>query len=140
MKKMFICLVGMVMAISLAGCGGQSDAQNGGSAPDSSYTSAVQVLETVIDTYTEEQKFPIGGGDSENLTSEAPGAFDISKTEELDMTLGLPESEAANIDDAASMVHMMNANTFTGAAYRLKSGVQVEEFSEAVKENVLAKQ
>ena len=38
------------------------------------------------------------------------------------MTLGLPESEAANIDDAASMVHMMNANTFTGAAYRLKSG------------------
>ena len=27
------------------------------------------------------------------------------------MTLGLPESEAANIDDAASMVHMMNANT-----------------------------
>ena len=31
MKKMFICLVGMVMAISLAGCGGQSDAQNGGS-------------------------------------------------------------------------------------------------------------
>ena len=140
MKKMFICLVGMVMAISLAGCGGQSDAQNGGSAPDSSYTSAVQVLETVIDTYTEEQKFPIGGGDSENLTSEVPGAFDISKTEELDMTLGLPESEAANIDDAASMVHMMNANTFTGAAYRLKSGVQVEEFSEAVKENVLAKQ
>ena len=113
MKKMFICLVGMVMAISLAGCGGQSDAQNGGSAPDSSYTSAVQVLETVIDTYTEEQKFPIGGGDSENLTSEVPGA---------------------------SMVHMMNANTFTGAAYRLKSGVQVEEFSEAVKENVLAKQ
>ena len=140
MKKMFICLVGMVMAISLAGCGGQSDAQNGGSAPDSSYTSAVQVLETVIDAYTEEQKFPIGGGDSENLTSEAPGAFDISKTEELDMTLGLPESEAANIDDAASMVHMMNANTCTGAAYRLKSGVQVEEFSEAVKENVLAKQ
>lgn len=64
-EKMFICLVGMVMAISLAGCGGQSDAQNGGSAPDSSYTSAVQVLETVIDTYTEEQKFPIGGGDSE---------------------------------------------------------------------------
>ena len=140
MKKMFICLLGMVMAISLAGCGGQSDAQNGGSAPDSSYTSAVQVLETVIDAYTEEQKFPIGGGDSENLTSEAPGAFDISKTEELDMALGLPESEAANIDDAASMVHMMNANTFTGAAYRLKSGVQVEEFSEAVKENVLAKQ
>ena len=81
MKKMFICLVGMVMAISLAGCGGQSDAQNGGSAPDSSYTSAVQVLETVIDAYTEEQKFPIGGGDSENLTSEVPGAFDISKTE-----------------------------------------------------------
>ena len=28
------------------------------------------------------------------------------------MTLGLPESEAANVDDAASMVHMMNREYF----------------------------
>lgn len=28
-------------------------------------------------------KFPIGGGDSEHMTTDAPGAFDVSKTEEL---------------------------------------------------------
>ena len=48
---------------------------------------------------------------------DAPGKFDISKTEELGITLGLPEDLWDDIDDAASMVHMMNANTFTGAVY-----------------------
>ena len=71
---------------------------------------------------------------------DAPGKFDITKTEELNLVLGLPESEAANIEDAASMVHMMNANTFTGAAYRLKDGTDTEQFAEAVKDNILARQ
>ena len=43
-------------------------------------------------------------------------------------------------DEAVSWYEKAAAQENTGAAYRLKSGVQVEEFSEAVKENVLAKQ
>ena len=34
----------------------------------------------------------------------------------------------------------MNANTFTGAAYRLKDGTDTEQFAEAVKDNILARQ
>ena len=99
-----------------------------------------RVLETVYGVYSEDQKFPIGGGDSEHMTTDAPGAFDVSKTEELTSTLSLPESETTHIDDAASMIHMMNANTFTGAAYHLTGDVSADEFADALKEGILAKQ
>lgn len=77
------------------------------------------------------------GGDQENAVMDAPGKFDISKTEELKMNLGLPESQIASVDDAASMIHMMNANTFTGAAYHLKDGTDLDAFAEEVKTNIL---
>ena len=35
---------------------------------------------------------------------------------------------------------MMNANVFTGAAYRLKTGINMNDFADAVKSNILAKQ
>lgn len=145
MKKMITFILGAAMAISLVGCGGNngSDSNNGGGSGDgstSSYSSAVEVLETVYGVYSEDQKFPVGGGDSEHVTTDAPGAFDVSKAEELTSTLSLPESEIAHIDDAASMIHMMNANTFTGAAYHLTGDVSADEFADALKEGALAKQ
>ena len=145
MKKMITFILGAAMAISLVGCGGNngSGSNNGGGSGDgstSSYSSAVEVLETVYGVYSEDQKFPVGGGDSEHVTTDAPGAFDVSKVEELTSTLSLPESEIAHIDDAASMIHMMNANTFTGAAYHLTGDVSADEFADALKEGALAKQ
>lgn len=145
MKKMITFILGAAMAISLVGCGGNngSGSNNGGGSGDgstSSYSSAVEVLETVYGVYSEDQKFPVGGGDSEHVTTDAPGAFDVSKAEELTSTLSLPESEIAHIDDAASMIHMMNANTFTGAAYHLTGDVSADEFADALKEGALAKQ
>ena len=77
------------------------------------------LLNSIYTSFAEDQKFPIGGGDSANLVMDAPGAFDITNVEELESSLGFPSSQAANIDGAASMIHMMNANTFTGAAYHL---------------------
>ena len=38
------------------------------------------------------------------------------------------------------MIHMMNANTFTGAAYHLTGDVSADEFADALKEGILAKQ
>ena len=127
MKKMITFILGAAMAISLVGCSGNNGSSNHGGSGDgstSSYSSAVEVLETVYGVYSEDQKFPIGGGDSEHMTTDAPGAFDVSKTEELTSTLSLPESETTHIDDAASMIHMMSA----------------DEFADALKEGILAKQ
>jgi len=98
------------------------------------------LLNSIYTSFAEDQKFPIGGGDSANLVMDAPGAFDITNVEELESSLGFPSSQAANIDGAASMIHMMNANTFTGAAYHLIDGADAAAFAEAVKETVLAKQ
>lgn len=98
------------------------------------------LLNSIYTAFAEDQKFPIGGGDSANLVMDAPGAFDITNVEELESSLGFPSSQAANIDGAASMIHMMNANTFTGAAYHLIDGADADAFAEAVKETVLAKQ
>lgn len=98
------------------------------------------LLSSIYNAFAEDQKFPIGGGDSANLVMDAPGAFDITNVEELESSLGFPSSQAANIDGAASMIHMMNANTFTGAAYHLSDGADADAFAEAVKETVLAKQ
>ena len=106
MKKMITFILGAAMAISLVGCSGNNGSSNHGGSGDgstSSYSSAVEVLETVYGVYSEDQKFPIGGGDSEHMTTDAPGAF-------------------------------------TGAAYHLTGDVSADEFADALKEGILAKQ
>ena len=95
------------------------------------------------------QAITLTGGLTKLYFVESSGAYGIGleaqqsyvgKTEELTSTLSLPESETTHIDDAASMIHMMNANTFTGAAYHLTGDVSADEFADALKEGILAKQ
>ena len=112
MKKIvsYIILTMLLMTIgmTMTGCGG-SDTSGGGK--ESAYTDALAVLTTVVGTYTGDDLFAMYGGDQANAVMDAPGKFDISKTEELELTLGLPPEQAERVDDAASIVHLMNANT-----------------------------
>lgn len=128
MKKLTAILIAAALVLVLfAACGGDKTPDAG-----SSYEDALTVLNTVWATYAdeaEENKFPIGGGDSANMTMDVPGKFDIAATEELDVTLALPASQTENVEDAASMMHMMNANTFTCAAYRLKADTDTAAFA-----------
>lgn len=139
MKNIVRILAAAMAFVLLAGCGGQPPMEETGEAAPQ-YKDALEALNAITGVYKEGELFSLYGGDQENAVMDAPGKFDITKTEELNLVLGLPESEAANIEDAASMVHMMNANTFTGAAYRLKDGTDTEQFAEAVKDNILARQ
>ena len=43
-------------------------------------------------------------------------------------------------DNGASMIHMMNANTFTGAAFHVKDAADVKTFEDGLKEAVLNNQ
>lgn len=133
-------IVSISIILLLTGCGAGDSA--GGTPADkaSRYETPLDLLEAVVEVYKEEDLFAMYGGDTEHAVMDAPGQFDISKTEELDLTLGLPESQNGNIEDAASMVHLMNGNTFTGAAWHLKQGVDRAEFADAVKSNILEKQ
>lgn len=133
-------LLAAVMSLVLAGCGDKQNASQEQGGAESQYAEALDVMNKVIEAYSEDEMFTMYGGDQENAVMDAPGKFDISKTEELENTLGLPEELASDIEDAASVVHMMNANTFTGAAYRLKDDADMNDFADSVKSGVLAKQ
>lgn len=113
MKKLVSLVLAAVLALSLTACGKDNTSDGGPVKP----TSALDVLETVWNTYGEDEKFPtVGGAFSDaDVKENAPGAYDITDRAEADRVLGLPET--ALVDQAASLVHMMNQNTFTAAAY-----------------------
>lgn len=132
MKRVAVVLLAVLAVLACVGCGSQKK--------ESKYAQALDVLNAVEDAYEEADRFAIYGGDQDNAVMDAPGTFDVTKTEEMGFTLGLPQSQFSNVEDAASMIHMMNANTFTGAAYRLKDGTDVKTFADEAKENILATQ
>ncbi len=117
----------------------EEDATKAPAASNADVADAADLLSKVWATYAEEEKFFAMGGDMENIVDGAPGKFDVSKVEDLDGTLGLPQASAAQIDDAASILHAMNANTFTGAAYHLTAGTDAAAFVDALKANIQAR-
>ena len=135
MKKLLALMIAISMMAVLAGCGSKN-----GDAVSPEFESAEDLLSQVYDSYDEAEKFPIAGGDSENMNMDEPGEFDIEKTEELEAMLGFPVDKIGNIDEAASMLHMMNANTFTCAAYHLTDNADMDELAGALKDSILARQ
>ncbi len=127
MKKLTTIFLAAMIIVTLIGCGNK-DSNGGNQGGQSKYAESLDVLKEVVKVYKQDQLFAMYGGNQENAVME------------LDITLGLPQSQTSNIEDAASMVHMMNTNIFTGAAYRLKNGVNMNDFAEAAKSNILAKQ
>ncbi len=141
MKKAKMLLLAAIMILAVTGCGGKQEGNGEGSGGgESKYAQSVEVLNEVVKVYGEDELFAMYGGNQENAVMDAPGSFDISKTQELEYTLGFPLDQLDKVEDAASMVHMMNANTFTGAVYHLKEGEDMDAFAEAVKSCILAKQ
>ena len=136
MKKFISIIMAAVMMLSLAACGNN----DGAGASAMKDVNALNVLETVWGTYGDDEKFPAAGGDMANSVMDAPGAYDLADTESLDAMLGVPASIAENIDNAGSLMHMMNANTFTCGSYQLKEGADAETFVTALKDNIMNRQ
>ncbi len=137
MKKLIAILLAVACVAVLAACAGgntNDDTTTDANTDTASYADAVEVLNTVWATYEEENKFAtMGGNDYENMPEDGAGKFDIADTDALDATLALPAAQAGNIEEAASLIHMMNANTFTGAAYKVKADTDVKLFADDFK-------
>lgn len=131
MKKIIAMVLCLVMMVSLVACSG------GGK---SSYADAVTVLDTVWEKYDEADKFASIGGDMGNPVDNKPGKFNISVAEDVDATLTFPAAQIGEITEAASLMHMMNANSFTGSCYRLKDGADMKKIADAFKDNAMNKQ
>ena len=109
MKKFLTMLLALVMVLSLAACSSQKGGDVNGGFP----VSAVDLLTAVWNAYPESEKFSVVGGSLDN-----------------------PADKADLIDDAASLTHMMNANSFTCGAFHVKNSGDVSAVADALRQNV----
>lgn len=162
MKKLLILFLTVVLTFSLAACKSDNDkdsdktdkqtsAENKDKEKDTtdskneqtSVKSALELLNTVWNSYNDDdEKFPAAGGDmsEENMSMSGPGKYGLEDTEALDSTLGLPADSAAKVDDAASLVHMMNANTFTCGVFHVKNADDLDTITTSLKEHIMQRQ
>lgn len=149
MKKGISLLLTIAMVFSAAACGGSKD-QTGSSDHGAGGTEesrveiadALTLLTTVWNSYGEDEKFPAAGGDfsEENSVMDGPGRYGIEDAASLDTMLGLPADAASKIDGAASLMHMMNANTFTCGAFHVSDQGDLPAVTALLKENILKRQ
>ena len=118
MKRVLSFLLVLVLTLGLlAGCKKKIDVP----------ASAILVMETVWGKYTQDEKFPAAGGAGDNMNWEGPAAVDMAANgADLSYIVYVPEAEIANLTDAATMQHAMNANTFTAGVLRVKEGTDAK--------------
>lgn len=143
MKKILAFILAAVMVLSLAACADKGS-EGGATSPSGAQTnqpkSALEILEKVWSKYSTDEKFPATGGSEKHMKEDKPGKFDVSDAEALDFELGFPKAQASEIDDAASLMHMLNQNNFSCGVYHVKDSGNVEALAGKIKENILARQ
>lgn len=143
MKKILALLLAAVMVLSLAACADKGS-EGGATSPSGAQTdqpkSALEILEKVWSKYSTDEKFPATGGSEKHMEEDKPGKFDVSDAEALDFELGFPKAQASEIDDAASLMHMLNENNFSCGVYHVKDSGNAEALAGKIKENILARQ
>ena len=140
MKKILSAVLALVMMLSLAACGGNAAAPTtpAAQAPVENPASALEMLEKIWADYSEDEKFAVIGGSMAAPVDGAPGNYELTD-ENITYSLLIPAEQLANVTEAASMIHMMNANTFTCAAYKL-GGISAADFGAAMKDAIMGNQ
>lgn len=138
MKKITSLALALALALTLTACGKKDNTAGNG---DSSVPAdATALLTAVWDAHSDDEKFPAAGGDYENPVEDAPGAVSIADADNLNYMLTLPVEDAGKIDGAASLSHMMNANTFTCGALRAANADEVEGLAQDMRDAIQSKQ
>jgi len=152
MKRIIALMLTFVMLLSFAACGnkeGKGEETTDGVTTDAVTdapavaVSPLEALNKVWATFADDEKFAAAGGDANNMSMDGPGKFAVEGEEavlSLDSMLGFPQALVSQIDDAASLMHMMNANTFTCGAYHFKNAADATAAVETIKSNILARQ
>ena len=108
--------------------------------PAAQDTGALSLLTSVWSPYSEDDKFPAAGGDAEHCVDGAPGNFDVSNADSLTYQLTFPSADVSLIGGAASLVHMMNLNTFTCGAFHVSDAGNVSTVAADIRSAVQGKQ
>lgn len=148
MKKLISLLLAFALAaVMLAGCkesktpgdvsdGILTDAQTTADTEPAEEESALAMLEKIWALYAENERFAAAGGDVDHSVADAPGCFDMSNAGDLSYFLHIPEGQIANIDEAATLTHMINLNSFTSGVVHLKPGVSASDLAKAVRDEI----
>ena len=152
MKKRFLTLALCAMAtLSLAACGKEKEVAT----PDvtieeptvepevvepeqlvETYEKAVDVLTAAHVNFDEEMLGYLGGGYGEEVTAGAPGVFPLDDFETVRAVLTFPAEYIELVDEAGSMMHMMNGNLYTSAAFHVADNANMLLIEEAVLDTV----
>lgn len=138
MKKLVAVMLMLTLTMGLTACGGEKVSDT--TKDDTEGKTAVDIFTDVWAAYGEDEKFAISGGDYENMISDAPGTVDVSNAEALNVLLGFPTESAELVDDGASMMHMMNQNSFTASIYHVTNAENVQTLADALKETIMDRQ
>ena len=160
MKKL-VLLLAAAMLLGLSGCRMQMDpattapvttppaatvpptATTGPTVPSTSSgtagTGAAQLLEAIWDSYEQEERFAAYGGTVEHSVADAPGDLNMASADELTNAYLIPGDLLGQVEEGASLVHMMNSNIFTAAVLKMKPTGQLRAFADrwrsAIREN-----
>ncbi len=99
---------------------------------------ATDVINNVFATYKEDQKFASMGGTFEAPVDGKAGLMDVSDKETINGMLHTTDELLDKTDEVASLVHAMNANTFTSGSFKLKDADTADAFCSELKDSVLA--
>lgn len=142
MKKIFALILAVTMLLStlaLVGCGA-NNADDNASSEAVAEVDVVDALKNIWDNYEDENKFAAMGGGMANPVTDGPGELSLDDTAEVNDKTGVPEDKITTIDKAATLVHMMNANTFSAAAVHAAEGVKAEDVATTIGDNLKIRQ
>ena len=142
MKKIFALILAATMILStlaLVGCGA-NNADDNASSEAVAEVDVVDALKNIWDNYEDENKFAAMGGGMANPVTDGPGELSLDDTAEVNDKTGVPEDKITTIDKAATLIHMMNANTFSAAAVHAAEGVKAEDVATTIGDNLKIRQ
>ena len=127
MKRIIAFLLVALMVMSMAACGTKANTETKGSEATTTAkveepATALEVLENTWAKYAEDEKFFAMGGftnDGAAAADNAPGNVDMTTSDYLQYNLLVPADNVSMVTDCASIMHAMNANTFTCGAYKV---------------------
>lgn len=150
MKKILAILLAAMMLLTLVGCGNNDNVDTPvdddpanppvDEVPEEEVESCTEVFTKIWDLYTEDEKFAAMGGDMDNVVNGAPGAYSLADAENAGYTIKVPADALELVNDCATLMHMMNANTFTGAIMHVADKANVQTVCDKAKETVAAEQ
>ena len=134
MKKILALVLALTMVAAMAACTPANNDNETVAGP----ASALELLNTVWAKYPEANKFAVMGGDAENPNWEGPGSVTLPGAEGNALwNLYVPDEQLANITEAATMLHAMNANTFSAGALKLAEGADAATVAKALADAIL---